>query len=203
MHPGRPAGLTALKSLLEASTQGMPIEAELFEAQEDIGGTFQYRSYDNAELVSSRQLTSFSDFRFPEGTPDHVSLPQYVEYLRKYATHFGLWSKIKLGARVLRVEPISPEEGKWRHRVTYKQAGVDGKESYYDCSHVAISTGLHVEPNIPVIPGIENIHGPVFHSAYYKTRSQLGKNVMILGCGETAMGMPTHTLLSDSHEAGR
>lgn len=58
----------------------------------------------------------------------------------------------------------------------------------YDCSHIAICTGLHVEPNIPPIPGIENIKGPVFHSADYKTRSQLAdRNVMVLGCGETAM----------------
>ncbi|KAF2277101.1 uncharacterized protein EI97DRAFT_366367, partial [Westerdykella ornata] len=79
-----PGGLTTLKTLLEASTPERPIEAQLFEAEEDVGGTFQYRSYENAELVSSKQLTTFSDHRLPLSTPDHISLPQYVDYLRTY-----------------------------------------------------------------------------------------------------------------------
>jgi dimethylaniline monooxygenase (N-oxide forming) len=59
----------------------------------------------------------------------------------------------------------------------------------FDCSHIALCTGLHVEPNIPHIPGIENLKGEAFHSSQYKARSQLtGKTVLILGCGETAMG---------------
>lgn len=74
--------------------------------------------------------------------------------------------------------------------------GMDGKELIFDCSHIAICTGLHVEPNVPAIPGIENVKGEVFHSSQYKLRSQLtGRNVLILGCGETAMGkdpLPHH-----------
>ena len=59
---------------------------------------------------------------------------------------------------------------------------------FYDCSHIAIATGLHVSPNIPTIPGIENVHGEVFHSSQYKNRNQLAnRRVLILGCGETAM----------------
>lgn len=41
--------------------------------EEKVGGTFRYRSYENAELVSSKQLTAFSDHRI-DG-PDHISLP--------------------------------------------------------------------------------------------------------------------------------
>lgn len=158
--------------------------------EDDVGGTFQYRSYENAELVSSKQLTSFSDHRFPLSTPDHISLPQYVEYLRSYVDRFGLGPLIKLGCRVTQIQPLEKSsDQKWKHRVKYVDKQQGGRERTFDCSHIAICTGLHVQSNIPNIPGIENVKGEAYHSSQYKQRSQLtGRDVLILGCGETAMG---------------
>jgi len=45
---GGPGGITALKTQSEAGAKCI-----LFEAEEQIGGTFRYRSYENSELVSS------------------------------------------------------------------------------------------------------------------------------------------------------
>lgn len=175
-----------MKTLLESSTNATPIEACLFEAEDDIGGTFRYRAYDNAELVSSKQLTAFSDYRFPTEQHDHVSLPQYVAYLQSYVDRFHLAKHIKLGHRVVDISPIV-QDGR-RHRLIYSDK--NGNEGTFECSHIAMCTGLHVEPAIPSIPGIENINGEVFHSSQYRHRSQLaGRDVLILGCGETAMGM--------------
>ena len=156
-----------------------------------IGGTFKYRSYENAELVSSKQLTTFSDFRLPLDSPDHISLPDYVEYLKSYIEHFGLWAHINLGCRVDSIKRRS-EDSKHRYRVTYSRR-IDGtskavEPETFDCSHLAICTGLHVQPNIPQIPGIEFLQGEAFHSSLYKNRSQLqDHDILLLGCGETAM----------------
>ena len=159
--------------------------------ESSIGGTFKYRSYENAELVSSKQLTTFSDFRLPIDSPDHISLPEYVEYLESYIEHFGLWKHINLGCRVDSIEP-QPENLKSRYRVTYsrRKDGLDAavESEAFDCSHLAICTGLHVQPNIPQIPGIEFLRGDAFHSSLYKDRSQLqDHDILLLGCGETAM----------------
>lgn len=155
-----------------------------------MGGTFRYRSYQNAELVSSKQLTSFSDHRFPLETPDHISLPQYVNYLDSYVDRFTLKPHLKLGCRITGIEPLAKSADQWwKHRVKYTSKHNDGQERTFDCSHIAICTGLHVEPNVPSIPGIENVRGEVFHSSEYKQRAQLaGRDVLIMGCGETAMG---------------
>ena len=160
------------------------------QSEDNVGGTFHYRAYENAELVSSKQLTTFSDHRFSLDTPDHISLPQYVDYLHSYVDKFALEPLIKLGCRVTSIEPIAKiSDQPWKHRVKYVDKHQGDKERMFDCSHVAICTGLHVEPNVPTIPGIENVHGEVFHSSQYKRRSQLtGKDVLIMGCGETAMG---------------
>ncbi|KAF2493291.1 dimethylaniline monooxygenase [Lophium mytilinum] len=193
-----PGGLVTLKTLLEASTPERPIEARLFEAEENIGGTFQYRSYENAELVSSKQLTAFSDFRFPLDQPDHISLPQYVDYLKSYVDRFDLAPFIKLRCPVVNISPLESSSQKWKHRVKYID-NPSGEERNYDCSHVAICTGLHVQANIPSIKGIENIHGEVLHSSNYKTRSQLtGRKILILGCGETAMDIAYEAMKADA-----
>jgi dimethylaniline monooxygenase (N-oxide forming) len=116
---------------------------------------------------------------------------------------FDLRPRIKLGCRVSSIEPVPKSTGQpWKHRVKYTD---QGNERVFDCSHVALCTGLHVEPNVPMIPGIENVRGDVFHSSRYKTRSQLaGRHVLIMGCGETAMGTLFHferTLLTGSDVA--
>jgi dimethylaniline monooxygenase (N-oxide forming) len=140
--------------------------------------------------VSSKQLTTFSDHRFSLDTPDHISLPQYVDYLRSYVEKFALQQHLRLGCRITGIEPLARfPNAKWKHRVKYTDKRNDCKEESFDCSHIAICTGLHVEPNVPAIPGIENIQGEVFHSSSYKKRSQLtGRDVLVMGCGETAMG---------------
>ncbi|KAG5915307.1 hypothetical protein E4U53_004505, partial [Claviceps sorghi] len=96
-----PSGLVTLKYLLDAHTSlgCEPVEARLFEEQPRVGGTFVARVYEDAEMVSSRQLTTFSDFRVPDG-PDFLSAARYAAYLRDYCTHFGLWAHMHLGARV-------------------------------------------------------------------------------------------------------
>lgn len=66
-------------------------------------------------------------------------------------------------------------------------------------AYVAICTGLHVIPAVPEIEGIEHvlktnadadIKPAVYHSAKYKSRSQLtGRRIMVLGTGETGMDL--------------
>ncbi|KAF7713645.1 Flavin-containing monooxygenase [Penicillium ucsense] len=197
---GGPGGLVALKTLLEASTADHPIEACLFESEADIGGTFNYRAYENAELVSSKQLTTFSDHRLPLNSPDHVSLPGYVDYLRSYVAKFRLEAHMRLNCPVISVER-APDDSKWKHRVKYlDRADLENEEERdYECSHIAVCTGLHVEPNIPTIPGIEHVKGDVFHSSQYKGRSQVaGRNVLVLGCGETAMDIAYESIKANA-----
>ena len=58
------------------------------------------------QLVSSVQLTSFSDFR-SRGSSDFLSAKEYVEYLNQYCDHFDLWPHIRLGCQVEGLEKQS------------------------------------------------------------------------------------------------
>ncbi|CAA7267885.1 unnamed protein product [Cyclocybe aegerita] len=196
-----PSGLVTCKSLLEAADTEFLFDPIVLEQEKSIGGTFRYRSYEFSNLVSSKQLTSFSDFRLPLSHPDHLTLDQYVEYLERYIEHFKLEARIQLKCKVVKIRRVShgqhevsfvrreEERGEWR--TTAETIVAD---------YVAVCAGLHVTPSIPSIPGVENIlkhrpegerHTPaVFHSIDYKVRSQLaGRRVMILGTGETGMDL--------------
>jgi len=182
-----PSGLTVLKYLKNAHQffPIKPIETRLFEAEEDVGGTFAHRTYEDAELVSSKQLTTFSDFRPRKDDPDFLSAERYVEYLKQYCDHFDLWPSISLSTPVLSVRRRPGHVG--GHVIYFSK---DGKEMTWECDAVAVCSGLHVTPSIPKVPGAE--HVPVVkHSADFKSREEFGsdKTVVVLGTGETGIDL--------------
>lgn len=152
-------------------------------------------------MVSSKQLTTFSDYRLPLDSPDHISLPGYVEYLKSYIDHFQLWKHINLGCRVQSIDAQAPDS-KTRYKVTYSRSSEDAEtttQEHFECTHLAVCTGLHVQPNIPTIPGIEFLKGDALHSSMYKNRSQLrDQDILLLGCGETAMDIAYEAIKADA-----
>ncbi|KAK0225213.1 hypothetical protein EDD85DRAFT_856929 [Armillaria nabsnona] len=194
-----PAGLVTCKSLLENASEEYPFDPIVLEQEDDIGGTFRYRSYENSHLVSSKQLTCFSDFRLPMSHPDHMSLESYLDYLRAYAQHFQLTERIKLNCKVVNV---SRDHVTGEHLVSFVMRSLENPREWDQlvialrARYLAVCTGLHVLPQFPKIEGIEHVvenqsvkqgsGKSVFHSHEYKHRSQLAdKRVMILGTGET------------------
>ena len=200
---GGPSGLVTLKYLTTAhnhfSTE--PIEAKLFESASHVGGVFLHHTYEDGEMVSSKFLTLFSDFRSRKDDPTFFPTARYLEYLTGYADHFNIWPHIHLSTAV-----TSISRGRINgHIVTYKNS--DGVEIEWECDAIAVCSGLHEHPNIPQIPGDE--HVPiVMHSEDFNGRKQFGesngegKTIMVLGAGETgfdichlAMTSPTKRVL--------
>ncbi|KAJ7184298.1 FAD/NAD(P)-binding domain-containing protein [Mycena filopes] len=199
---GGPSGLVTCKALLDAVSDEFPFDPIVLEQEADIGGTFRYRGYQNATLVSSKQLTAFSDFRLPFDHSDHLTLEEYVDYLRAYCEHFKITDRIRLESKVVSVSRSADGSG---HVVSYvnKTASGDWDEvpKTINATYIALCTGLHVIPAVPSVPGIEHVLDPAnheqdalppaaYHSTEYKSRAQLvGRRVMILGTGETGMDL--------------
>ena len=149
-------------------------------------------------MVSSKFLTTFSDFRIPaERTdcPDFLSLDQYVEYLEDYCDHFKLRPYILLNTHVSNVRRA---KGGKVHVVTYSSP--DGNSEEWSCDAVAVCSGLHVQTVTPEIPGIEKVP-TVIHSSEYKGREIFkdGSNVVVLGAGETSMDMAYFAVTSPTN----
>ncbi|EXA28993.1 hypothetical protein FOVG_19435 [Fusarium oxysporum f. sp. pisi HDV247] len=183
---GGPSGLVTLKYLARAhlSLDCDAIEARLFELEDSIGGAFTHRAYEDAEVRIC-----------------HIFMPgtasDYVQYLHDYCSKFRLWPSIELGAEVRNIHGRSPQG----YVVEYAKKG--GEVLRWRCDAVAVCSGLHREPNLPTIPGLNHVP-EVMHSSKFKTKSQFGvnKTVMIVGSGETgadvaylAVNSPTKQVL--------
>jgi dimethylaniline monooxygenase (N-oxide forming) len=183
----------------------------------------RWRGYENAELVSSKQLTCFSDFRYvslhsilhslivlsyPLFAPDHPSLPNFVKYLHDYSSHFRLNPHIHLPTQVISLSLTGDDAANgYRHRAVLRRVGPgsqEGEEHVLLARRVIITTGLHVTPSIPSIPGLNakplSRNPPAWiHSSSYKSRSQLtGKHVLVLGAGETGMDIVYESVMSNA-----
>ncbi|KAF5580434.1 dimethylaniline monooxygenase [Fusarium subglutinans] len=179
-----PGGLVTLKYLKEAHKffNIDPIEVRLFEREGAVGGTFTQRTYEDAELVSSKYLTCFSDFRADSDDPDFLSAERFIRYLKEYADYFHLWPEISLNTSVTSVR--RGQAG--GHVVHYR--GADGVDMKWECDAVSVCTGLHVTPNTPDVKGMGKVK-VVKHFSQFKKRDEFpqGGTVVVLGTGETGM----------------
>ncbi|KAG9004845.1 hypothetical protein FRB94_002012 [Tulasnella sp. JGI-2019a] len=216
-----PSGLVTCKTLLDANTRfGSKFNPIVLEQEDALGGTFRYRSYENANLVSSKQLTSFTDYRMPLEHPDHLTLGEYVNYLQDYTEHFGFSRRLRFCCRVVRISRGKDGKG---HVVEYLQGARNesGAMVWNEtpvavyASYLAVCSGLHVIPNVPEIPGIDHVGASIerndpetkalrpviMHSSEYKTPACLpGRRVMILGTGETGMDLAYESVKAGAKE---
>ncbi|HEY6923482.1 MAG TPA: NAD(P)-binding protein, partial [Steroidobacteraceae bacterium] len=92
-------GLAVAKTFAE---QGIPFDC--FEALGDVGGIWNPDSphvvYGSTYLNSSKKLSRYPDFQFPEEWAPYASRAQAQSYLRAYAKEFGLYPLISFNKRV-------------------------------------------------------------------------------------------------------
>ncbi|KAI3535416.1 dimethylaniline monooxygenase [Colletotrichum abscissum] len=197
------SGLVTAKYLRQARQYFgiLDIEVRIFEREDGVGGVYKYKVYEEAEMVSSKYLTAFSDFRVPKDLPDFLPVEDYVRYLEGFCTQFDLWGIIETNTEIFRVSHTANG-----HRVFFRRSpglevaeSQDGEESW-DCDAIAVCSGLNNVPSISYIEGLENVKH--LHSSEVKERTRFGLNtsVMILGVGETAMDLAHLAVTSEARE---
>ena len=132
--------------------------------------------YGSTYLNSSKKLSRYPDFNFPEEWPHYVSRAQAQSYLRAYATEFGLYPLIRFNSRVARAERT---EQRWRVQI-------EGESAPRLYAGLIVANGHHWEPNVPSYPG--HFEGEVLHSHDVKSKEQLkDKRVLVVGAGNSAV----------------
>lgn len=168
-----PAGLAAVKSFRQA---GLAVEA--VERHADVGGQWLYGAqssavYASTHLISSKKTTAFADFPMPADWPAYPGHTQVLQYLRDYASHFGLMPLIRFNTSV---QTLAREGEGWRASFS------DGSTRYY--AGVVIANGHLTDPLLPQIPG--TFSGRVMHAKDYRTPDIFeDKTVLVVGMGNT------------------
>ncbi|NWH73385.1 FMO1 monooxygenase, partial [Piaya cayana] len=185
------SGLTATKCCLDEG-----LEPTCFEQSQDIGGLWRYTEHIEAGRPSlypsvisntSKEMSAFSDFPYPEDFPVFLPNARLLDYLRHYAKHFSLQEHIRFGTTVIsiRKHPNFATTGQW-DVVTE----ADGKQTSHIFDAIMVCSGNFSEPSLPLhcFPGIELFQGQYFHSRQYKHPDVFhGKRVLVVGMGNSGV----------------
>lgn len=180
------SGIAAAKQLHES---GIPFDC--FEKASSIGGLWNFghdaghnAAYRSLHINTSRQIMEFSDYPMPESYPDYPSHSEIADYFDDYVDHFGFRDKIQLGVEVTHAE--RRDDGVWLITL----AGGETRE--YDA--LVVANGHHWNPRWPepAFPG--HFDGVEMHSHDYVDQTDFaGKNVVVLGMGNSAMDIAVET----------
>jgi dimethylaniline monooxygenase (N-oxide forming) len=197
------SGIAAVKALYE---RGLPFDC--FEASDVVGGNWVFgnrngmsAAYRDLFINVSRERMSYSDFPMPTSYPDFPHHTHIREYFDAYVDHFGLRDAITFNTRVARAARRA--EGGWEITLD------TGETRLYDA--LLVANGHHWDPRMPepAFPGADTFAGEQLHAhAYVDNALFAGRNVVVLGMGNSAMDIAVessyvaaHTYLAARHGA--
>uniref|UniRef100_A0ABK0LFY6 Dimethylaniline monooxygenase [N-oxide-forming] n=1 Tax=Rattus norvegicus TaxID=10116 RepID=A0ABK0LFY6_RAT len=145
------SGLASIKCCLEEG-----LEPTCFERSCDLGGLWRFTEhveegraslYNSVVSNSSKEMSCYSDFPFPEDYPNFVPNSLFLEYLQLYATQFNLLRCIYFNTKVCSItkRPDFAVSGQWEV-VTVCQ----GKQSSDTFDAVMVCTGFLTNPHLPL-----------------------------------------------------
>lgn len=173
------AGLVTLKEFREAG-----LDCTAAEFARGIGGNFDIHRpdavvYDSARLTTSNYFMAFSSLAPDLEEPRRFWLHgEYMDYLRRFARHFGLLQHIRFETTVRGIRLVGDALDV---EVT---DGQGTRVERYDA--VAVCTGSNRIPRLPDVPGLDDFPGEVLHSTSYRNPAPFaGQRVLVIGMGET------------------
>ncbi|WP_027344776.1 flavin-containing monooxygenase [Hamadaea tsunoensis] len=150
----------------------------LFDAGEDVGGTWRDNTYPGCACDVPSHLYSFSFARNPDWSNTFSGQAEIWAYLRRCADDFGLRPHLRF-RHLVREAVWDGAAQRWR---------IETSGGAYTARVLISAAGPLSDPSIPDIPGIEAFQGTVFHSARWRHDVDLtGRQVAVIGTGASAV----------------
>ena len=173
------AGLCMLHRL-----RGLGLSARVFEAGDDVGGTWYWNRYPGARCdVESMQYSfSFSEALQQEWrwTERFAGQPEILAYASHVADRFGLRSSIQFGTRVTSAA-FDEAAGLWR-------IGTD-RGDRVSAAFCIMATGCLSAGRVPDIAGMGEFRGRSYHTGQWPHEGVdfAGQRVGVIGTGSSAI----------------
>ncbi|MGX1810067.1 alpha/beta hydrolase fold domain-containing protein [Nocardia sp. NPDC055321] len=173
------AGLYALERL-----RGLGLRVRVFEAGDDVGGTWYWNRYPGARCDVESVYYSYSfDTDLEQEwtwTERYASQPEILAYLRHVADRFELRRHITFGATVTAAT--------WDERSnTWLVESATGHR--VRATYLISAAGCLSAARAPEIPGVDEFAGPIVHSARWPAEGidLTGRTVAVVGTGSTGI----------------
>lgn len=176
------AGFAGLYMLYKARELGL--SARVFEAGDDVGGTWYWNCYPGARCdVESMQYSyQFSDQLQEEWewTEKYATQPEILRYIQHVAERFDLRRDIEFGTRIVAAHFDEGTSG-WR----VAKAGGETITAHF----CVMAAGCLSETNSPPFPGSEAYTGKIYHTGRWPKEGVdfKGKRVAVIGTGSSGI----------------
>jgi cyclohexanone monooxygenase len=173
------AGLYMLHKL-----RGLGLTAHVFEAGEDVGGTWYWNRYPGArcDVESMEYSFSFDEDLEQEWswTERYATQPEILAYARHVADRFDLRRDITFSTRVT-AATFDEASGRW----TIETDGGQRLSAQY----CIMATGCLSTVNRPAIPGLDDFDGGVYQTGLWPHEGVdfAGQRVAVIGTGSSAI----------------
>lgn len=174
------SGMSGIGAAVAVADAGF--DYEVFEAADEIGGTWRINTYPGVAVDTPSMYYSFSfevktDWSryFPVGA-------EYADYLRHVVEKYGVKEHVRLNTRV---KAMRWDEATQEWEVTSTSNGATAISRF---KFVVTATGFLNRPKFPSVPGIDSFEGLSLHSTDWGEGVDLrGKRVAVVGAGATAV----------------
>ena len=161
-----PSGLSCAVTLRAAG-----LNVTVLEKASSVGAVWR-RHYDRLHLHTDRNHSGLPRMPMPRDYPLYPSRAEVVDYLERYAAHFG-------------INPVSNADV-----ATVQRDGAlwltETSRGAFSAPVMVVATGIADAPYRPTWSGIETFRGPIVHSSDYRNADAFkGKRVLVVGFGNS------------------
>lgn len=162
-----PAGLAIAGQLAHRK---LPFTA--LEASDYVGYAWR-NHYDRLHLHTVKEHSALPHLPFPADYPTYVSRLKLVDYMERYAEHFGIRPLFNQSVTSIQRLP----NGRWQVQTT---------TDVFEAERVVVATGYNRIPNKPDLPGLSGFRGIIWHSYEYRNGAAFrDEDVLVIGMGNT------------------
>ncbi|MEU3342628.1 NAD(P)-binding domain-containing protein [Streptomyces sp. NPDC006668] len=172
-----PSGLIMARQLKNSG-----VDFVVYERHSDVGGIWDPENpgspvYESAHFISSKYTSGFYGFPMPDSFPDYPGYKLLRDYIRDFASAYGLYDHVKLGTGVAKASLV---DGVWHVTDT------NGDTATY--THLVAANGVTWEPKFPSYPGQDTFTGETRHACTFRYPDEFkGKRVLIVGGGNSGV----------------